>query len=438
MKKNLLLFVSLWLFLMLSLTSCNSSAQPSAKPIVYASFFPIYDLVNQVAGDTVQLKSFMPTNADPHLWEPTAKDMKELSKADILFVNGANMEQWVDKVHENLPDLKIVNLSEKVELISYKGAADLGDFQYMAKIEAQKGEKYRFEFGHTHEDIMRVCFIRNDGNLDLKELVKKAKNCMKERGKLIPQMETINVDEGKVYSLEMGHQSGRIYFEFEEDGTWFLVSDRISEKILPYELMYEKLNENIPIENLITHSTSTKDKITYDPHSWLSVKNAKAYISKISSTLIDTYPEHEKQYKKSSFKSLDKLTTLHAQYVQKFKKLENSNKEFVVTHYAWEYLSQEFNLTQFPLQGLVSTESPSLKTIKKAISFCKERGINTIFYESNMPPKSAQTLSDEIGGTYVDLTSMEYITNFDQLEVGSYTTIMEQNLEKLYNSMKGE
>lgn len=436
MKKKIVSIFSIFL-LLIALTACNPSKaqeENKDKPLVYASFYPIYDLVRQVSGDSLEVKSFMPTNVDPHMWEPTAKDMKELSKADILFVNGANMEQWVDRVEENLPNLKIVKLSNKLELISYKGASDLGDFQYMAKINGKKGEEYKFEFGHTHEDIMRVCFLRNDENLDFDKLVKKAKDFMKEKGKLTKQEETINVVDGKVYSLEMGHQSGRVYFEFDKEGEWYVVCDRVSENILPYKLM--KQDDLLEIEEVLAGSTSTKDKITYDPHSWLSIKNAKAYISEINKVLSATYPENEKLYKKNSFKALDKMTTLHAQYKQKFKDLKSGNKEFVVTHYAWEYLSQEFGLVQYPLQGLVSTESPSLKTIKKAIAFCKEKNINTIFYESNIQPKSAETLAQEIGGSFVDLTSMEYLPNAENLEVGSYTKIMEENLEKLYKSMK--
>lgn len=436
--KILLLFSLLIVISGIFLTSCNSNAERlhSDKPIVYTSFFPIYDLVNQVAGDTVDVKSFMPMNKDPHLWEPTAKDMKNLAEADILFVNGANMEMWVDKVEENIPDLKIVRLSDGLKLISYKGASELGDFQYMTKIDAKKNKTYRIEFGHTHEDIMRVVFIRNDENLGKEKLIKKGKEVMKEKGKLIAQKEKINVEEDKVYSLEMGHQSGRIYFEFDRDGDWYMISDRISEKILSYNLMYEKGDELLPIEDILTESTSKEDKITFDPHSWLSINNAKTYLKTIRDVLTEKYPENANIYKKAAFKSQDNLTNIHAQYKQKFLDLDEENKDFVVTHYAWEYLAQEFGLVQYPLQGLVTTESPSLKTIRKAISFCEEKDIDTIFYETNVLPKSAETLAEEIGGKFVDLTSMEYVVDGENMEIGSYNKIMEQNLEKIYNSIK--
>lgn len=434
MKKRILSILSV-LVLSLLLSSC-STEEKSEKPIVYASFFPIYDLVHQVAGDTVMLKSFMPMNVDPHLWEPTAKDMKELSKADILFVNGANMEKWVDKVRENLPDLNIVTLSEKLQLISYKGAADLGDFQYMTKMQGKAGETYRFDFGHTHEDYMRVTFLKKDANLDEKAVIEKAKEIMKQKGEVTPQKATINVEEGKVYALEMGHVNGKVFFEYPSDGEWYVVSDRISEPILSYQLTDKDGKNAIPVEDVVTHSTSSHDKITYDPHSWLSIKNAKKYLIEINRVLGEQYPEHKKMYKKASFKSLDQLTTLHAQFKEKFDALD-ADKEFVVTHYAWEYLAQEYGLMQYPLQGLVSMDSPSLRTVKRAVAFCKEKNISTVFNEATLDPKNAITLAQEIDGQVEDLTSMEYISNAEELEVGAYNRIMEENLEKLYQAMKG-
>ena len=105
-----------------------------AKPVIYASFYPVFDLVREVAQDTVELHSFMPPNKDPHVWEPTPKGLRDLSEADLLVVNGANMEHWVDQVRDNLPNLPVLTLSDGIDLITYKGAAAMGEFQYMARL----------------------------------------------------------------------------------------------------------------------------------------------------------------------------------------------------------------------------------------------------------------------------------------------------------------
>lgn len=176
MRKKLISILLLCSLLTTILCGCTEKeVKNDGKPIVYASFYPINDLVKQIAGDTVELKTFMHLDKDPHLWEPTPKDMKELAKADLLIVNGANLEKWLDQVRENLPNLEIIVLSDSVDLITYKGAAAIGDFQYMCEYNFKTDKKYRIDFGHTHEDIMRVTFINNNDDLNQKKLIGKGK-----------------------------------------------------------------------------------------------------------------------------------------------------------------------------------------------------------------------------------------------------------------------
>lgn len=435
MKKKSIL-VLLTVFILVALSACGHQSGQNDKPVVYTSFYPITDLTRQIAGDTVEVRSFMPENKEAHLWEPTPKDMKNLAKADMLIVNGANMERWVDQVRDVMPDLKVVTLSDNVELITYKGAAAKGDFQYMSSLDLKKDTKYKIDFGHTHEDVMRVAFIKNDGNLSEKDLINKGKKIMNEEGELITQHHTIDVTEDKVYRLEMGHESGEIFYKLPSDGNWVFISDRVSEEILPYDLTDldgKKLQEKVMMDS----STSGLDKVTYDPHSWLSIKNAKKYLIAIHDEFIKQYPENEDIYRKNKLKAVDKLTDLEYEYKDKFSKLNHDKEKYFVTvHNAYAYLARDFNLKQYSLQGLTSTETPSLKTTKKAISFCEYYGINTVFYEYGGVKKGADTLASEISGKSSPLASMEYSYSFKGENLHDYADVMRMNLENLYQSFR--
>lgn len=433
MKKRVLIFL-----MVLFLCGCKGRdprQEKGDRPIVYTSFFPVYDLVNMVSGGLLDVRSFMPEDKDAHLWEPSAKDMKELAKADLLVVNGANMESWVDSVRENFPDLDILVLSDSVELITYKGAAAIGDFQYMADLNLKKNETYRFDFSHTHEDVMRVAFFKKKEK-DLKDLVSRGKKIMEDKGTLTPQNSTIEVEEGKVYGLEMAHEQGEIFFKVPQDGHWVLVSDRISEELLPYRITDEngeELKDSGLLQPLLEGSSSRMDKFTYDPHSWMSVVNAKRYINSIQDKFIEKYPRHERQFRKNKLKYVDALTDLEASYKEKFK--EVPNREFLVMHYAYAYLARDFDLIQYPLQGLTSLEDPSLKTIKKAVDFARDKQLKTVFYEFGAPPKGALALAEEIGGKVSPLASMEYRTKEMKEKKMNYVDLMTMNLENLYESM---
>lgn len=437
-KKKLLSIFAIFVLILAS--GCNSKAKKSNdKPLVYTSFYPVHDLTKMIGGDTIDVESFMPLDKDPHIWEPSPKDMKKLASCDLLVVNGANMEPWLDTVRENLPDLDILKLSDSVDLITYKGAAAIGDFQYLSRIEIEAG-KLKIDFGHTHEDVMRVAFMKDTG-LGQKELVKKAKEIMSQKGELVHQKSTNKVEEGKVYGIEMGHESGEVFFDFPEDGKWIFISDRISEDLLPYNLVDDKgdfLKDNGREESLMEGSSSGFDKITYDPHSWLSIVNGKKYLNAIQEKLIEKYPQHEKLYRKNKLKYVDQLTDIDAEYKEKFSKLDKARKNFLTLHYAYAYIARDFDLVQYPLQGLTSLENPSLKTIKKAVDFSNYNHIKTVFYEYGQNPKQAKSLAEEIGGKTSPLASMEFVTKEQKEEEQNYVDLMRMNLENLYKSMVKE
>lgn len=419
--------------ILLIATGCSSgNDETSGKPLVYASFYPVYDIVSSVAGDTLDLRSFMPRDKDPHLWEPTPRDMKNLSEADLLIVNGANMEKWLGQVSESLPDLKILKLSDSIELITYQGAAAIGDFQYMADLELKKKE-YVIEFGHTHEDIVRVAFYHDTENLSEEKLVDKGKEIMEQKSKLVKQKETIDVKSEDVYGIEMGHEAGFVNYTIPKKGRWIFYSDRVSEQVLSYELL-DSTGDVLERDVLLEGSTSSLDNVTYDPHSWLSLVNGKKYVKDIEETLAELYPAHKREYGKNRLNTIEEMTDLEYEFKEKFKDVRL--REFVVTHYAFEYLARDFDLKQYPLQALTSMESPSLKTIKKALDYCEYYGIDTIFYEEGMDKKGADTIAYDLGGKSVPLISMEYVSFKEGESESKYIDFMRHNLENIYESLR--
>lgn len=422
----------LGLVLMVLATGCSGEEETTGQPVVYASFYPVYDLAKSIAGDSLDLRSFMPPNKDPHLWEPTPRDMKKLAESDLLIVNGANMEKWLDKVSESLPDLNILRLSDSLELISYTGAAAEGDFQYMAELDLDSG-KYEIEFGHTHEESMKIGFYHDTENLSEGDLIEIGKEIMEGRSEDIKQQGTIDIESAQAYSIEMGHETGLVYYEIEQGGRWIFYSDRLSENILPYELLDQR-GDLLERQVLLESSTSGMDKVTYDPHSWLSLVNAKVNLRDIERELIRLYPENKRIYERNRLNAIEEITSLEYEYRDKFKDIEIN--EFVVTHYAYAYLARDFDLRQFPLSSLASMESPSLNTIRRALDFCEIYDIDTIFYEANQDKRDAESLASELGGQSMPLVSMEYVNPDREDSESKYVDLMRENLENIYESLR--
>jgi zinc transport system substrate-binding protein len=73
---------------------------------VLASFFPIYEFVNEVGRDKVEVTTLIPIGVEPHDYEPTIQQIQQAENADIIFSNGLNFEgSWINRINnKNLVD----------------------------------------------------------------------------------------------------------------------------------------------------------------------------------------------------------------------------------------------------------------------------------------------------------------------------------------------
>ncbi|KWZ95530.1 ABC transporter, substrate-binding protein [Anaerococcus hydrogenalis] len=128
--------------------SVNSN-EDSNKETIYASFYPIYNLTKQIAGDKFNVKSFTNLNTEVHDFEPSAKDMAELSKAKVLFLSGADLESWKDKVEE-ASKIEMVDTSKGIDLIKTEDEED-HDHEHEDSQEDEHEDSEKEE-DHDHED----------------------------------------------------------------------------------------------------------------------------------------------------------------------------------------------------------------------------------------------------------------------------------------------
>lgn len=85
------------LFVSFSLVGIFAPAHARTLKTV-ASFTILADIVRAVGGDKVEVQSLVGPNGDPHTFEPTPNDARELKGADIVFVNGLGLEGWMDRL----------------------------------------------------------------------------------------------------------------------------------------------------------------------------------------------------------------------------------------------------------------------------------------------------------------------------------------------------
>ena len=72
--------------------NAENLANDSEKIMVTTTTNVITDLVENIGGDHVKVTGLMGPGVDPHLYRPSASDVKKLQDADIVFYNGLDLE----------------------------------------------------------------------------------------------------------------------------------------------------------------------------------------------------------------------------------------------------------------------------------------------------------------------------------------------------------
>jgi zinc transport system substrate-binding protein len=165
-----------------------------------------------------------------------------------------------------------------------------------------------------------------------------------------------------------------------------------------------------------------------DPHFWLDPKRVSdaagflgAEISKLSAdcaTKVEvTVPAVQAQLEDLTQEFETSLATC-------------SSRTIVVSHEAFGYLADAFNLEQIGVAGLDPEGEPSAARLKEVIDLANSLGVSAVFTESTVNPDVAQTLADalEVG-----------ILTLDPLEIASvskdYISLMQTNLEALRSGL---
>ncbi len=79
----------------------SRAALPSPEgPSVVASFSVLSDLVRQIGGTRARVRSLVGPGVEPHAYRPTADDARALGRADLVVVNGAGLEGWLERLVE--------------------------------------------------------------------------------------------------------------------------------------------------------------------------------------------------------------------------------------------------------------------------------------------------------------------------------------------------
>ncbi len=94
----------------------------SARIRAVTTIAPLGEFVKAVGGDRVEVMVLIPPGSEPHTFEPSPSQMRNIADANIYVENGAGLESWIGKIIQINRKMLLLDSSNGVELI--KGADD--------------------------------------------------------------------------------------------------------------------------------------------------------------------------------------------------------------------------------------------------------------------------------------------------------------------------
>lgn len=108
MKKWLLIPI---LSVLVLLTGCQKTA---SKPQIMTTFEPMYEFTKAVVGDKVDVAMIVPANQEVHDYEPSAKQVAQMTDASAIVYNSNDLEKWVPSVKTSATKIEAASAVDQI------------------------------------------------------------------------------------------------------------------------------------------------------------------------------------------------------------------------------------------------------------------------------------------------------------------------------------
>jgi zinc transport system substrate-binding protein len=159
-----------------------------------------------------------------------------------------------------------------------------------------------------------------------------------------------------------------------------------------------------------------------DPHVWLDPVRYEQIAKRIGAVL-----------DRPSEPFVRRVAKLHADYRAGLARCER--REIVTSHEAFGYLSDRYGLKQIAITGFSPEAEPTPRALEHVIEQVRESGATTVFFETLLSPRIAETVARETGARTAVLNPIEGLTEDELARGENYFTVMRENLATLRKAL---
>ncbi|MEV7625479.1 metal ABC transporter substrate-binding protein [Actinoplanes sp. NPDC089786] len=166
-----------------------------------------------------------------------------------------------------------------------------------------------------------------------------------------------------------------------------------------------------------------------DPHVWLDPVRFATITDQLGDRLAQADPAHATDHRARAAALHAELDKLNEEYAARLKTCER--REIVTSHTAFAYLAARYDLHEVGITGISPEAEASPQRLADVAKEAKETGATTIFFETLVSPKVAETIAKEVGARTAVLDPIEGKTDPN----ADYFTMMRANLTALTEAL---
>jgi zinc transport system substrate-binding protein len=172
----------------------------------------------------------------------------------------------------------------------------------------------------------------------------------------------------------------------------------------------------------LRRSAGGEEGLTADPHVWLDpilftrvVKSIGAALHRPSNGLVADLRKLDSDYRSGLS--------------------DCKRHEIVTSHAAFGYLAARYGLQEVAITGLTPESEPSPRNLADVIQVVRRTHATTVFFETLVSPRLADTVAREVGAGTAVLDPIEGLTPAEQTAGDDYLTLMRRNLAALRKAL---
>lgn len=178
------------------------------------------------------------------------------------------------------------------------------------------------------------------------------------------------------------------------------------------------------IDSTSAHAVDLLGRDRRDPHVWLDPIRYAAIAERIGEEL-DRGPEAD------AFAA--RLRALDRELRGRLTRCKR--REIVTSHAAFGHLAKRYGLTQVAITGLSPEAEPTPRELESVVDQVRAAGATTVFFETLVSPRLAETVAREVGATTAVLDPLEGLTDEEVAAGEDYFSVMRANLAALREAL---